>query len=494
MAFKLAEAFVELKAKGHADVVKENEKVKESVKTIGPAADEAGKRIEKASSAMSVSLQNTGRVGTETMNKLRKEMMDTALALEKLAEKEKQLNAGGGGGGGGFGLNQNTKFGTLGKLAGIGGSVAGLVGIARAVTNRGGDLADGAKSEILGNEMGGAVANFSRGLGQLVSDIKTGFVDGLLGLVSYAGDFLTGGILSRWGASMAEEKRRRSEDRAQHNDVRAFVDEERASGRRSSDLDAREEIRSRLNFNGGKESLIAERADLARTNAGGNIERIRMIDDELLALKQRELEAAKKSTSLNEELGDAVAESMEAAKREAAARMRIVAAIDQIGQSELAKDEGISRARQQLNEMIRRAGDKAADPNSPEGRAIAGARERVNKIEANDAKAEFDKENAAAQKRFEDEQERQRVGGRGREFDRTLRDALDQPSTTLSQMGIADLQGALQQSEIAKANEEMRRQNQEIADKANDKRDEIIKGTQDITDAVKKIVAGAILG
>ena len=488
MAFKLAEAFVELKAKGHAEVVKENEKVKESTKSIGPAADESAKRIEKSCVSMTASFQNTGRAGTETMKSLRKEMMDTALALEKLADKEKQLNAGGGGG---FNLNANTKFGTLGKLAGVGGSVIAAVSLAHAIKQRGEDLAEGGTSETLGQHFTKPVADFARGLSEVVSSIKTGFVDGLLGLVSYAADYLSFGVFSKLGAAMAEEERRKTDERRQHNDVRAFVDQERASGARLGDFDARMEIRNRLNFNGGKASLEAERAELARTNAGGNIERIRMIDDELLALKQRELAEAKKAENLNEQLGDAVAESMEAAKREAAARMRIVASIEQIGQSELAKDQGISRARQQLNEWIKRVGDKAADPTSPEAKAIAGARERVNQIEANDAKAAFDKENADAKKRFEDEEERKRIQQRGRQFDRALRDQLDTPMTSFRQLGIADLQGALQQDEIAKANEELRRQNQEIADKANEKRDEIIKGNANIVDAVKNIT-GAV--
>lgn len=483
MAFKLAEAFVELKAKGHAEVVKETEKVKEKTKEIGPVADEAAKRIDRACVSMNASFDKSKAKVADFERDFRTKMDAVKRKIEEVEKEEAKI-----GGGGVLGGSSATRFGGMGRLAGSAASAIGIASIARAAVNRGQDLAEGGTSETLGQHFTKPVADFARGLGEMVSQIKTGFVDGLLGLVSYAADYLTFGVFSKLGAAMAEEERRKNDDRRQHNDVRAFVDQERASGARLGDFDARMELRNRLNFNGGKESLEAERADLARTNAGGNIERIRMIDDELLALKQRELQAAKKSTSLNEELGDAVAEMVEAAKLDALQRMKNVAAMEGIGKSELASQKGISRVRQQFNAMVERMGNNLSDP---EITAKLDASDRVHDIELHDANAAVDKAIDQADKKNQEDIERKRQNARGREFDRELRDQLNQPMASISQMGIADLQSALQQGEIAKANEELRRQNQDIADKANDKRDEIVKGTANIVDAVKKIT-GAV--
>lgn len=228
MAFRLAEAFVELKMRGEKELHKSIDKTKEKVKEVGPAADQtekkietaakdAAKEIDKSANAMVKSLQKP----VDKLEELEREMKQKFSALNQraanlgkpIAQADPYAMLG----------PQNAVFGRFAGAANLA-AAGGLVGIASAVAQRGNEIATtGEDSKILGPEVSRDVRNVVDGIkevGSTFKEVAGGFVDGLLGFIAILGNVVSFGTLRGFGERQAaEERRKATEDAAYRNAV-----------------------------------------------------------------------------------------------------------------------------------------------------------------------------------------------------------------------------------------------------------------------------------
>jgi hypothetical protein len=127
----------------------------------------------------------------------------------------------------GFLPRRLTNFGTLGKVAKVAGPAAALGKIAWGIGGRASDLAAGGHSDTLG-PLSRPVGDTVRGAGALAGSLFQRIEDALLGVAGLAGDYATGGMVSRYGRSIkADENRIAAADEAKriadqrHADVTA---------------------------------------------------------------------------------------------------------------------------------------------------------------------------------------------------------------------------------------------------------------------------------
>lgn len=247
MAFKLAEAFVELKARGEKELHKSLEKTKGKVEEIGPATEQAEKRIEKAVTDAAKGIEKAGdKMGAalqKPIDKLAefekemKGMFDSARGeLKKLDTAIKTSDSAGGPFGSLLGGNRAI-FGRFAGAAQIGAGGA-LVGLGAAVGMRMNELqTTGGDSELLGREISAMARDLVTGMKELVARLKeagTGFVDAFVGMIALvANQNPIGRLVMNYGrsataATALEEAQRRDRiraiaDRDEINKVDAFA-------------------------------------------------------------------------------------------------------------------------------------------------------------------------------------------------------------------------------------------------------------------------------
>lgn len=225
MAFRLAEAFVELKMRGEKELNKSLDKTKEKVKEVGPAADQAEKKIEKAATdaAKGVDKASTQMVTSlqkpiDKLAELEKEMKAKFDSLNKRAANLRQSQQPGGDLLGPNTLGPTNRiFGRFGGTANFAAAGA-IAGIATAGAMRANELATtGEDSKILGPEVSRDVRTVVNGIkevGSTFKDVAGGFIDGLLGFIAVLGNVVTFGGLGRAGEARDAEGRRNASNAA----------------------------------------------------------------------------------------------------------------------------------------------------------------------------------------------------------------------------------------------------------------------------------------
>jgi len=324
MAFRLAEAYVELKARGEKELHKSLDKTKEKVKEVGPATEQTEKQVEKAAQKAAKEVAKAGDNMAEAMQKpidklaeFEKEMKAKFASLRQQSEKlkenirsdsQKMI-------GPSFGPT-NSIFGRFGGVANVAAG-AGLVGIAKAVVDRGVEIDQGATSEVLGPGLTREIRDIIGGMKEVGSafvDVAGGFVDGLLGLVGILANVVTFGGLEALGAANRRERLRIQQERAER--ARAYE-----MGREIQAVDPfrpiREaEKRGRIDdiFNrGGIAGLEAEARRLS-VNAGGDLDAAQ----QLLQVNQRIVQEKEKALRLDEAAAKAQERAIHNAQRQGA--------------------------------------------------------------------------------------------------------------------------------------------------------------------------------
>ena len=304
MAFRLAEAYVELKARGEKELHKSLEKTKEKVKDVAPAADQTEKKIEQAAQQAAKGVEKSATAMVKSLQKpidklaqLEAEMKAKFSALNQRADN---LRSGGTGVTGGGGL-----FGRLGVSPTMAAG-AGLVGIAAAVAQRGNALqTSGEDSRVLGPQVSAVTRDVVRGLKEFSGEFTkagSGFVDGLLGLAAWIGNVVTFGGLGRWGESA------RKAEQWQTNDRRSYQEAIRTQ-RQIEAIDARGPIRAmegrneldRIFRRGGIEGLESAASALdSQQNSIANAEKLRAINERIAQEKDKAARAAEQSAAAAE--------------------------------------------------------------------------------------------------------------------------------------------------------------------------------------------------
>lgn len=328
MAFKLAEAFVELKARGEKELHKSLEKTKGKVEEIGPATEQAEKRIEKAFGDAAKGVEKSADKMADALQKpidklaeFEKEMKAEFAALQNRAEKLKVSMRGGPQSGNLATLGPtNAMFGRFGGAANVAAGGA-LVGIGTAVAARANELqTSGKDSEVLGPQVSSTVREVVGGLrefGAAVKDVGVGFVDGLLGLTAILGNMATFGGLAAWGRSAAAEearvKRIAEGDRlaAERRATVAGIDAEGPirNMERQREMDA---LFRRRGIRGLEEAAAESRLDLQNRGAPADAERLRDLNARIASEKERAAKAGEASAEAAEREARAIRDAMNA--------------------------------------------------------------------------------------------------------------------------------------------------------------------------------------
>lgn len=331
MAFKLAEAFIELKARGEKELHKSLDKTKEKVKEVAPAATQTEKSIEKAATdaaksvdkaadkmadALQKPVDKLAEVETEmkqrfaSMNQQAARLFDKITGVRGSGQAANQLA--------GFGAT-NTIFGRFGGVANVG-AAAGLVGIGAGVAGRANAIAAGEDSEVLGREMSKTVRDFINGLKEaiaLLGQVGTGFLDALAGVAITTADRASFGLVSSFGR-MRERERQEAAAALQENID--FTRQQNAirdvdSGRPLIEADRRIRLDA-MERAGGVGALEDEARRIA--NQTPSVEN----EQELLAVNERIAQARLKAASAGYAAAAAAEQAAKAAEREAQALER----------------------------------------------------------------------------------------------------------------------------------------------------------------------------